>query len=76
MDIYDDARISVGWMLWAAVMAWWPARKGKTVKGDRCELAKDSLTVKSVFSLEHKDDEMPNSRTYLSWMGLDPFIES
>ena len=30
-------------------------RKERTVKGDRCNSAKESLTVKSVFSLEHKD---------------------
>ena len=30
-------------------------KKERTVKGDRCDLAKDPPTVKSVFSLGHKD---------------------
>ena len=36
-------------------MALRPKRKEKTVKGDRCKLAKDPPMVKLVFSLEHKD---------------------
>ena len=32
--------------------------------------------VKLIFSLEHKDSEWVNSRTYLGWMRLGPFIES
>ena len=32
--------------------------------------------VKSIFSLENKDGELMNSKTYLSWMRLNPFIES
>ena len=36
-------------------MAVSPEKKERTVKGDRCDLAKDPLTIKSVFSLEHKD---------------------
>ena len=40
-------------------------KKERTVKGDRCNLAKDPPTVKSVFSLEHKDGKNVNSRTYL-----------
>ena len=50
-------------------------KKKKTVKGDWCEPAKDLPTVKLVFSIEHKNCELMNSRTYLNWMRLDPFIE-
>ena len=41
-----------------------PKKKEKTVKGDRCNLAKDPLMVKPSFSLEHKDEKNVNSRTY------------
>ena len=51
-------------------------RKKKTIKGDRCELANDPLTVKSVFFLEYKDGELMNSKTYIGWMRLGSFIES
>jgi len=40
----------------------------KTIKGDRGEPAKDPPTVKSIFSLEHKDGESVNSITYLGLM--------
>ena len=33
-------------------------RKEKNVKGDQCNMAKDPSTVKSVFSLEHKDGKL------------------
>ena len=36
-------------------MAVSPEKKERTIKGDRCDSTKDPLTVKSVFSLEHKD---------------------
>ena len=55
------------------LMTW---REKETIKGDRYESAKDPPTIKSVFSLEHKDGGFVNSRTYLGWMRLDPFIES
>lgn len=72
----DDAQESVGLMLQATVVAWWPEEKKETIKGDWCEPAKNPPTVKSVFSLEYKDGELVSSRTYLGWMRLDPFIES
>jgi len=37
------------------VMAMNPKNKERTNKGDRCDPAKDSPTVKSVFSLRYKD---------------------
>ena len=37
------------------VMALGPEKKERIVKGDLCELAKDLLTIKSVFSLRYKD---------------------
>ena len=42
-------------MFWAMVMVINPEKKERTIKGDQCDLAKDPLTVKSVFSLGHKD---------------------
>ena len=45
-------------MFQAMVMALGPERKEKTVKGDWCNLAKDSLTIKLIFSLEHKDGKL------------------
>ena len=42
-------------MLWAMVMAVSSEKKERTIKGDRCDPAKDPPTVKSVFSLGHKD---------------------
>ena len=42
-------------MLRAMVMAMNPEKKERTIKSDQCDLAKDPLTVKSVFSLGHKD---------------------
>ena len=38
-------------------------RKRKTIKGDRCKPAKDPLTIKSIFSLEHKYGDFMNSKT-------------
>ena len=51
-------------------------RKERIVKSDQCNLAKDPLMVKLVFSLEHKDGELVNNKTYHSRMRLDPFVES
>ena len=42
-------------MLRAMVMAVSFEKKERTIKGDRCDSAKDPPTVKSVFSLGHKD---------------------
>ena len=42
-------------ILRATVIAVNPEKKVRTVKGNRCELAKDPLTVKSIFSLGHKE---------------------
>ena len=42
-------------MLRAMVMVVSSEKKERTIKGDRCDLAKNPLTVKSVFSLGHKD---------------------
>ena len=53
-----------------SLMTW---REKKTVKGDRSELVKDLPIVKSIFSLEHKDGESMNNKTYLGLMGSDPF---
>ena len=32
-----------------------PKKKERTVKGDRCDLTKDPLIVKSIFSLGHQE---------------------
>ena len=40
-------------------------KKERTIKGDRYNLAKDLLTIKSIFSLEHKDGKIVNGDTYL-----------
>ena len=40
-------------------------RKERTVKGDRCNPTKDPLTIKLVFSLEHKERKILNSGTCL-----------
>ena len=40
-------------------------RKERTIKGDRCNPAKDPLTIKSVFSLEHKEVKILNGGTCL-----------
>ena len=45
-------------MFQAMVMALGPERKEKTVKGEWCNLAKDPLTIKLIFSLEHKDRKL------------------
>ena len=42
-------------MLRAIVMAVNSKKKERTIKGDRCDPAKDSPMTKSVFSLRHKD---------------------
>ena len=42
-----------------------PERKEKTGKGDRYNLVKDPPTVKSIFSLEHKEGKILNGGTYL-----------
>ena len=42
-------------MFWAMVMVMNLEKKERTIKGDQCESAKDLPTVKSVFSLRHKD---------------------
>ena len=42
-----------------------PKKKERTIKGDQCNLAKDPPTVKSVFSLEHKEGKIMNCGTYL-----------
>ena len=36
-------------------------KKERTIKGDRCDPAKDPPTVKSVFSLGHNDGKIVNS---------------
>ena len=45
-------------MFRTTMMALRPERKEKIVKGDRCNLAKDPPTVKSVFSVEYKDGKL------------------
>jgi len=52
-------------ILQAIVMTVSPEKKERTIKGDRCNLAKDPSAVKLVFSLEHKDVKTMNGRTYL-----------
>ena len=42
-------------MLYTMVMTMNPEKKEKNIKGDQCDLVKNLLTVKSVFSLGHKD---------------------
>ena len=42
-------------MLWIMVMATGPEKKERIVKGDWFTLAKDPPTVKSIFSLKHKE---------------------
>ena len=46
-------------------MAMSPKKKERTIKSDQCNSAKDPLTVKSVFSLEHKEGRIVNDNTYL-----------
>ena len=57
-------------------LQWWLNGLKKNIKGGQCELAKDPPMFKSIFSLEHKDGELVNSRTYLGLLRLDPFIET
>ena len=53
-------------MLRAMMMPMSPEKKERTVKGDRCNPAKDLLTIKSVFFLEHKEGKIVmNGDTYL-----------
>ena len=52
-------------MLRTLVMAVDPEKKERIVKGDLYNPTKDLPTVKSVFSLEHKDGKTMNGRTYL-----------
>ena len=42
-------------MFQTMMMAVNPEKKKRTIKGDRCDPAKDPPTIESVFSLEHKD---------------------
>ena len=42
-------------MLLTMVMAVSPKKKERNIKGDRCDPAKDPLTVKSIFFLGHKN---------------------
>ena len=65
-------------MLWATATVGWPEKKKKkkTVKVDQGEPTKDPPMIKSIFSLEHKDSEWVNSRTYFGWMKPSLFIES
>ena len=72
----DDARESVDWMLRAPMTIWWPKEKKNIVKNDWDELAKDLPIIKSVFSLEQKNGESVNIKTYLGLMGQILFIES
>ena len=44
-------------MLRAIVMIVNPKKKERTIKGDRCDLAKDPVTAESVFSPGHKDEK-------------------
>ena len=48
-------------MLRAMLMAVGSKKKERTVKGDQCNPAKDPLTIKLVFSLEHKGEKIVNS---------------
>ena len=52
-------------MLQAMVIAVSLEKKERTINGGRCNLAKDPLTVKSVFSLEYKGGKIVNGDTYL-----------
>lgn len=45
----NDAQKSVGQSASGLVMAYGPEKKKLIVKGDRCEPANNSLTIKSVF---------------------------
>ena len=62
MMMYEKQWVEI---LWAIVIAVSPEKKERSVKGDWCNSAKDSSMVKSVFSLEHKDEKTMNSPTYL-----------
>ena len=63
----DDARKLVGWNALDYGDGFLVLkRKERTVKGDQCNLAKDPPTVRSIFSLEHKEEKILNGGTYLS----------
>ena len=63
----DDARKSVGWNALDYGDGFLVLkRKERTVKGDQCNLVKDPPTVRSIFSLEHKEEKILNGGTYLS----------
>ena len=57
------------------MMAVNPEKKERTIRGDRYDLVKDPLMIKSVFSLGHKDEKQSMVRTYLWQMGPTSFIE-
>ena len=73
----DDARKSIGWNAsgYGDGFRTWKERKEKTVKGDLCNPAKDLPTIKSIFLSRTQGWEIMNSKTYVGWMGLAPFIE-
>ena len=56
-------------MLWGMVMALGLERKEKTMKDDWCEPAMDPPTVKSIFSLEHRDGGLVNSKIF-PWLNV------
>ena len=56
--VIDDAWKSVSWNASSYGNALEPKRKEKTIKGDWCNPAKDPPTIKSIFSLEHKDGKL------------------
>ena len=63
----NDARKSVGWNALGYGDGFLVLkRKERTVKGDQCNPAKDLPTVRSIFSLEHKEKKILNGGTYLS----------
>ena len=63
----DDARKSVGWNALDYGDGFLVLkRKERTVKGDQCNPAKDPPMVRSIFSLEHKEEKILNGGTYLS----------
>ena len=62
MMMYENQWVEI---LRAIVIAVSSEKKERIVKGDRCNLTKCPSTIKSAFSLEHKDGKTMNSRTYL-----------
>ena len=61
----DDARKSVGSNASGYSDGFLVLKRKRIVKGDRCNPAKDPSTIKSVFSLKHKEWKMVNGETYL-----------